>query len=161
MRPGTIANRSGKNLEFLVVTTFGAWGIKTVLNHKDWIKNPIRPAIVKNFPLQSIYGHNSKSEFVIVLNDPAEDIRIECKWQAVGGSVDEKFPYLLACLILAKEKKIIILLDGGGAKSNAVDWLKQNAKKASGKVINVFNMSEFTAYVQHEFKNKEILERKV
>lgn len=152
MKSGTLANKSGKNLERLVINTFSLWGISTVLNYKDWVKNPIRPAIVRNFPFQSIYGHKSRSEFVVVLNNSAEDIRIECKWQTIGGSVDEKFPYLLACLSLVKESKIIILLDGGGAKPNAINWLKNNAKKVSGKAINVFSMGEFTAYAQREFK---------
>jgi len=52
-------------------------------------------------------------------------IRIECKWQQVKGSVDEKLPYLYLNTIEAMpENTIMILIDGAGWKTGAVKWLK-------------------------------------
>jgi len=49
------------------------------------------------------------------------------------------------------EVRIIILIDGGGAKPNAVAWLKRVAEKGlyrteAGKTISVMNMSEFVVW---------------
>jgi hypothetical protein len=50
------------------------------------------------------------------------EIGIECKWQRISGSVDEKFPYAyLNCIEAMPERDIIIVVDGGGAKQGAVD----------------------------------------
>lgn len=86
--------------------------------------------------------------------------RIECKWQQVSGSVDEKLPYLfLNCSEKMVEPHIIILLDGGGAKPGAIEWLRDacekfNLKEAttSKRKIDLMSMTEFVQWVNSVFK---------
>ena len=84
-------------------------------------------------------------------------IRIECKWQQVAGSVDEKYPYLyLNCVEKMPEKDIIILLDGGGYKKEARAWLESAIKEKKyqpdpDKNILLFDIKEFMIWVNNRF----------
>lgn len=61
-------------------------------------------------------------------------------WQGVGGTVDEKFPFLLAG---AKGNDtydhVVVILGGGGARKAAVAWAVKDAAdwNATGKRPNV------------------------
>ena len=46
-------NTSGKILEEHISNGFRSWGLG-IIEYRDWIKNIIRPALVKNFPYKSI-----------------------------------------------------------------------------------------------------------
>ena len=119
-----------------------------------------RELLLRNVPFESIYGHASKTEFLLssALHDKL--IRIECKWQQVSGSVDEKFPYLfLNCLEAMPEQEIIIIVDGGGAKPGAIDWLKNTVtskkyrnKSNLNKSIHVMNLREFIIWANKSFR---------
>jgi hypothetical protein len=50
---------------------------------------------------------------------------IEVKTQGFGGSVDEKFPFMVASL-LALRKTCCVLLLGDGARPGAIQWLKSH-----------------------------------
>ena len=110
-----------------------------------------KPLLLKHVPYTSIYGHPAVSEFVAV-EPSGTRTRIECKWQQSSGSVDEKFPYVyLNALEAVPEEHVIILVDGGGAKPNAVAWLKNAAKNGlyktnKNKNIEVMSLAEFTAW---------------
>jgi hypothetical protein len=93
---------------------------------------------------QSIYNTRRKCDFVLF--NPAwanKLLFIECKWQAESGSVDEKFPYLIAN-INKHACDTIILLDGNGYKSGAKKWL---CSQINGHLKGVYSMEEFTAEV--------------
>lgn len=83
-----------------------------------------------------------------------------CKWQQSSGSVDEKFPYLyLNCIEVMPEDDIIIVVDGGGAKKGAIDWLRRTAEekkyitdKNSLKNISVMSLSEFLVWANKTFR---------
>ena len=89
---GAKANTSGRLLEETVTRTICGWlpDIKILLAKDRANEDP--PLLLRHVPYRSIYGTPSKTEFVLVL--PDRSIRIECKWQAVSGSVDEKYPYM-------------------------------------------------------------------
>ncbi len=71
-----------------------------------------------NVPFTTIYQHGGNTEFRLISERYNMDIRIECKWQQVAGSVDEKLPYLyLNCIEAMPEKHIIIIIDGDGWKN--------------------------------------------
>ena len=68
---------------------------------------------------------------------------IQCKWQASSGSVDEKYPYELACINHLSVPTIIVL-DGGGYKPGAKEWLL--GQVGSGNLRHVFDMGQFARF---------------
>lgn len=168
---GGYANRSGKTLETTITGTLLSKGFKCV-SYRKYMKYIEKHGqekadqefgtelLLRNVPYVSIYGHNGNSEFLLLSARYGIHARIECKWQQVAGSVDEKFPYLyLNCLEAVPEDHVIIIVDGGGAKKEAVNWLKRAAEEKrytgeenSKKVIQVFNLAEFLAWANRVFR---------
>lgn len=95
---------------------------------------------------KTIYESNWRMDFAIA--DQRRDINlgIECKWQQSAGSVDEKFPYLVLNIKEKSPIPCIIVIDGGGYKQEAYQWLKN---QIGGNLTGVFNMSEFTKFVNN------------
>jgi hypothetical protein len=94
-----------------------------------------------NVPFTTIYNHDGNTEFLLISERYNTCARIECKWQQVSGSVDEKLPYLYLNAIEAMpENTIIILIDGQGWKHGAIQWLKDAV--ASKKYSNEINRSK-------------------
>ncbi|MDA0911381.1 MAG: 4-diphosphocytidyl-2C-methyl-D-erythritol kinase [Proteobacteria bacterium] len=159
---GYHATVSGRVLESIVESSLTAKGLKA-LPFKAWDKNPQNHGtelLLKNVPYESIYKHSSKTEFLAMSSEFNILTRIECKWQQASGSVDEKFPFLfLNCTEKMLEPHVIILLDGGGAKQGAVDWLTNacdefNQKEAlkSMRRIDLMNTTGFLQWVNRAFK---------
>lgn len=153
---GGIANKQGKILEDAVISLFSRYGFKEV-RHSEWLKQGSAAGdelLIRNAPYTSIYGHNAKTEFLAISKRLKRTIRIECKWQQSTGSVDEKYPYLyLNCVQAMPEDEIVIVLDGGGAKVQAVEWLKNAAAQkwlldgaSSNKRISVMSLAEFMTW---------------
>jgi len=98
----------------------------------------------------SIYNTPRKCDFLIINKDKfPDDLIIECKWQQSGGSVDEKYPFALFN-IYKIGVPTIILLDGGGYKVAAMEWLKDQVDP-NRALIGVHDMSEFQAKVHRGF----------
>ena len=72
---------------------------------------------------------------------------IEAKWQQSGGSVDEKFPYLVLC-IKKSAYDTIVVLDGDGYSKGAENWLQGQA--GLGYLKHVFNMSKFQKFANDD-----------
>jgi len=153
---GSIANRQGKILERTVIPTFENYGFEVMLFSK-WDKNPQNYGsefLLRNVPYKTIYGHPGRTEFLARSARLGLNTRIECKWQQSSGSVDEKLPYLyLNCLEAMPENEIIIVIDGGGMKPGALEWLLQAVEgqkylgeNAQQKSIQVFSISEFVSW---------------
>lgn len=150
---GQTANITGNSLENMVISTLKNKGFE-VIKYNDYQNKPNKygnELLLRHVPYTSIYEHKAKTEFLLLSQKYNLKIRIECKWQQVGGSVDEKFPYVyLNCLESISEDEIIILVDGKGAKLGAVEWLKNAAKNKlytnntnEKKNITVMNMTDF------------------
>ena len=159
MTDGTKANSTGNTLEQTVKSTFSSKGFE-VISYKEWEKKPEKfgkRLLLTNAPYTSIYGHNGKTEFLLI--DQDTNIRIECKWQQVAGSVDEKLPYLyLNCIETMPENDIIVLIDGNGWKKGAINWLKEAVdqrkytnSKMKNKNIKVFSLTEFITWANNNF----------
>lgn len=153
---GQVANKTGNALENIVVATLQNKGFE-VERYSVYQKNPSNygeELLLKNVPFQTLYGHRGTTEFLLLSKKHNLNIRIECKWQQVNGSVDEKFPYVyLNCLEAMPEKDIIILADGNGAKPGAVQWLREavdnnlyTTPATADKRIKVMNMVEFLTW---------------
>ena len=77
------------------------------------------------------------------------DLIIECKWQQSSGSVDEKYPFLFFNIVHTGVPTIV-LMDGGGYKPAAMQWLKDQVSK-TGALIAVWTMAEFHKEVNNGF----------
>lgn len=168
---GAKANKSGKILEQQVTNALAIRGFETI-EYKDWVlledEQQSGRRLICNAPYTSIYSavgqsdgrsvRHSRSEFIISDKQSDTFCRVECKWQAVSGSVDEKLPYLYLNAIEAwHENEIIILIDGNGWKENAIAWLKAavNTRRwraaTDNRNIHVFNLGEFIQWSQSRF----------
>ena len=161
MEKGTISNTTGNQLEQAVKTVLTGKGFKLV-NYRVWEKNPEKygdELLLENAPFTTVYNHKGNTEFLLLSKKYKLKIRIECKWQQVSGSVDEKLPYLYLNTIEAMpEQAIMILIDGGGWKPGAIKWLKDAVKdkkyttdKNNNKKILVYNLTEFFTWANKTF----------
>jgi hypothetical protein len=159
--PGGYANQAGTTLEQVVEHTLGGKGFRLV----SWAQYRRDPSaygpevLVRHVPYRTIYGHQGKTEFVLHSVRYGLDVRIECKWQQSAGSVDEKFPYVyLNAADAMPEPLVLIIVDGGGAKPAAVQWLRDAARErrylppTSPKEIRVLTIAEFIAWANTTFR---------
>lgn len=148
---GTTANHHGHTLEETVLRVFTRYGFR-ICKARDY-HGEEGDILLRDVPYTSIYGHTGKTEFVALSTSRQMRIRIECKWQQSTGSVDEKFPYLyLNCIYAMPEPEIILLIDGGGYKQGALDWIRRAVQKrlfqeTREKDIRVCNLGEFIAFI--------------
>lgn len=160
---GAKANLNGRIFEQQCIPMFQACGF-TVYSHKEFLKaeqDGTLPDkyVIKDAPFQTIYKHKGKTEFLMVINSPngKREIRVENKFQAKAGSVDEKYPYTLLNAIFAyPEKEVIIIIDGGGYKAGARQWVLDMVQNnwldyKRLKKITIMHISEFLAWVTDEF----------
>lgn len=89
---------------------------------------------------KTIYDTDRKCDFL--LHHPQrfpQNLVIECKWQQTGGSVDEKFPFLIENIRLLGIPTIIVA-DGGGHKPGAITWMKMQENDI---LLGVYTLQEF------------------
>ncbi len=161
-KQGTLANDSGNVLEQTVKGIFSAKGFVKA-RYSDWKKRPEKyggEVLLFNVPFETIYEHKGTTEFKLMSERYGMDIRIECKWQQVAGSVDEKLPYLyLNCIEAMPENHVIIVIDGDGWKEGAIPWLKDavtqkkyTTEDNKSKKIQVFDLKEFITWANSTFR---------
>ena len=158
---GGLANSSGSTLEQTIVATLASKGFPVEF-YRQWLKAPLLyppDILLRNVPYETIYGHRGNTEFLLRSERYDLNVRIECKWQQSAGSVDEKFPYLyLNCVEQMPEQQIIIVVDGGGAKAGAVDWLRRACTERlyltpdNPKTITTMNLVEFITWANRMFR---------
>jgi len=152
---GTQANTTGNALERFAEHTLKQHGYTEFINHKDQVfamRNTIggRQYSTQPYCGQSIYDTKRNCDFLVINQEKfPEGLIIECKWQQVGGSVDEKYPFAVHN-IMKIGVPTIILIDGGGYKKSALTWLKSQAGKERA-LTGVYTMPEFQAIVNKGF----------
>ena len=70
-----------------------------------------------------IYGRTRRVD--AILHHPLrwpDYLVVQCKWQSVGGSVEEKYPFE-ALFVAGGGFDTVIVLDGGGYSEGARNWL--------------------------------------
>lgn len=82
--------------------------------------------------------------FIIAAHGFPCGLIIECKWQDTPGSVDEKFPYLVANIKTCYPAPTIVMLDGGGYRAGAAAWLAAQIDGTS--LIAVYSLGDFLAW---------------
>jgi hypothetical protein len=146
---GKRAVKTGKRLESFIKQALEENGYRFV-HRKDFrvdlfLKQPIYSSQVNI--CKSIYGSDYNCDFILYHPEKWPDcLVIESKWQQRSGSVDEKFPYIIENIEKQFPYKAILLVDGGGFKKGAVDWIR---KKVGKKLIGVCNMAEFQKWVNN------------
>lgn len=140
---GAVANENGTNLEDFIRNIICRCGYLEVPRKRFKPATYLEQAIFAQQFLvgKSIYGTDLICDFI--LYHPQRHplcIVIESKWQQSSGSVDEKFPYLVLNIKTQTPYQTIIVLDGGGYKPLAEQWLRS---EVDDKLLHVFNMAEF------------------
>ena len=138
MNQGKRANKNGATFRRMVTDALELQGY--IENAHDGPRYRIEvPAYI------SIYGSIIRAD-VFVQNEKlfTAGLVIECKYQGVSGSADEKYPYVVASL-KRFEGQSLMVVDGDGYRQAALDWAKT---QVDGKLIGVFNLTEFMTYVR-------------
>ena len=98
---------------------------------------------------RSIFGKRIRVDFLIL---PCVQFQagliIETKWQDVTGTAEEKLPYLWLNITGYYPYPTMIVLDGSGFTSGAVDWIK--GKIDGEKLIAVKSVQEFMSWCNRE-----------
>lgn len=170
-KQGTKANNTGHIFEDMMLPIFKTHGFLVITN-AELKANPdiilgVDKYVVRNVPFTTIYDQPGKTEFVIydasAVNDAGEPylraIRVEAKWQQSAGSVDEKYPYMLLNGIYGyPEHEIIFVVDGGGYKPGARQWLADHIndnwldyQNSQSKTIKLMKIDEFVKWFNNEF----------
>jgi len=147
---GKTANKTGKALEEFITHNLKETDY-TLVEKQNWktaryLDQPIYTRQL--YVCKSIYGTNVYGDFVIFHPEKHPDcLVIEAKWQQVSGSVDEKLPFLVDNIKLKFPIDAIIIIDGGGQKKGAIEWVE---KQIGGHLLNVFSMSSFQKWVNND-----------
>lgn len=131
---GQRANQNGQTAEIV---------IDAVLHQK-------RLAAVRQYPIGlGIFGTPIRVDFYLpIAPGYPSGLILEAKWQEVGGSVDEKLPYLLANIQHCYPSPAIVVIDGLGFRSGAIAWLRT---QVGGNLIAVQNLQEFVTWCNRSF----------
>jgi hypothetical protein len=154
---GGKANKAGRILEKTILPVFSENGFK-IITHATWARDPDKydgDVVITGVPYTTIYGHTGKTEFVVKSPTRSLYFRVECKWQSSNGSVDEKFPYLYLNMVEQfPEPHIIVVLEGGGYKAGAKQWLEDAIKSKKylpvgfTKKLELMSLTEFLTWLQ-------------
>ena len=94
---------------------------------------------------QTIYGRALVVDlYVCGLSNYPNGLAIESKWQELSGSIDEKFPYLVANIRTCYPCPAIVVFGGSGARPDALRWLKQQVDGM--QLIAVLSLEEFITW---------------
>lgn len=152
---GQNANKNGKWLENQVEAELAKYGIGSIKSKdigtkegKAFIASCKHGFLAKNVPYTNMFGSNAYGEFVLHLFGVGT-FRIECRYQKVSGSAQDKLPKLLGDCICMKEPNAIIVVEGDGITDNARNWIKASAKAVQHKKIRVKTLNEFNAWVKN------------
>jgi hypothetical protein len=170
MSGGQKANESGLSWEAWVRVTaqqckFDILPISQQANYK--IPKEQRRIIWTHVPYPTIYNEikapkewRTSTEFVI--ENRGSLCRVECKWQSVSGSVDEKFPFMLLNGVLTMPEPTIIFGIGGTyfetpRGKEVLQWLSNACKTPphwlSADAVKLWHQKEFLVLTPNTFGN--------
>lgn len=138
---GKQANFNGKMFEEQIISIIRGAGYLQIDSDEECIFNQGQYFITQYYMGKSVYNTSLYAD-VILYNSVKypRKLAIEMKWQQTPGSVDEKYPYLVLNIKETFQFPSIIVIDGGGYKQGAINWLKC---QKDDKLIEVFNLSGF------------------
>jgi hypothetical protein len=152
---GSKANKTGNTLERFVRQALLDRQYTEFWNYKQQVFAHRRMIGGKQFSVQvpigqTIYDTERKCDFLVINRDKfPNDLIIECKWQQTGGSVDEKYAYLIFNIVKTGIPTVV-LLDGSGYRPAAKEWLLSHVNP-KGALIGVWDMAEFQKEINNGF----------
>jgi len=155
---GQNANKSGKYLERQVEEHLNGIGYASTnfssmgkLFGKKIISQSAPGFLLKNVPYINMYGGQARGEFVLKpTNKPP--VRIECRFQNVSGSVDEKLPFLIGNCLAFEEKDVVLVIEGDGMRKSALAYVKNAARAIAHKHIRVFTLTQFKSWANRNLR---------
>ena len=150
LQGGTRANRTGTTLERFILSHLVDQAYTFVPRDRF---TPARimgqPIFTRKFHVgASIYETPQYCDFIAYHPERwPKNLIIESKWQQSGGSVDEKYPYLVLNIQMKYNCPTILVLAGGGYKKGAEKWIRDQV--GHGNLLAVFNMPEFARWVNN------------
>jgi hypothetical protein len=142
-------------LERLVEEALRSRGYVEFWNHKTQLFDNRAILAGRQYSKQVICGNTiyetaRKVDF-LVINKALfpHGLIVECKWQQVAGSVDEKYPFLLFN-IMKTGIPTVILIDGDGYRLAALKFLKDEVSRTSS-LRGAWTMKEFQTQVNNGF----------
>lgn len=156
------ATSSGSTLEGQIISVLNRKGF-TVCSYSQWQKDPDKygsELLLKHVPFTNIYGQDAWTEFLLLSEKYNLKIRIECKWQQVRGTVDQKMPFTyLNSIERMPEEHVIIIIDGGGASVGSVAWLLTAIKNKKyydsalpNKHVEMMTLAQFISWANRTFR---------
>jgi hypothetical protein len=162
MSSGGRANHTGYRFELFVTLALKEHAYTESTNGKELFKKRALITTMKCYARgvdvgKTAYGGQTRRKVDIFIIDKAlfpHDLIIECKWQQVKGSTDEKYPNLVNN-IKTTGIPTIIVIGGGGYKPGALSWLKQ---QVDGTILlAVWTMEEFQIAVNDGLLNTGLI----
>ncbi len=152
---GAKSNQNGKQLEEMVAYILKNNGYRELeKTEKELLKRGELRMKGRFYTTQllldrNLYGGKFYTDvFVFDKHKFPNGCHIECKWQGVAGSIDEK--YVFTVYTLKKTgRDAILMLGGTGVKKIAVDWIKRQ-ENDSFKLFRTID--DFTHYVNTELR---------
>ena len=144
---GAQANLTGNRLERFIENTLLDCGYQKVKDKQKLVqsRNINEPSYTRRAHIgTTIYGTPLRCGFLVVHPQKwRQGLVIEAKWQQVSGTVDEKFPYLVHN-VYASEYDTILVIDGGGYRPGALEWLRYMQRD---NLLHIFHMVDFQSWV--------------
>ena len=142
------ANRTGKELERRVAELLEEFGYSRVSANSFFrLMDREKPIYARQcIAGKNIYDKDRRCDLAVYHPKHFPDcLMIQCKWQGVSGSVDEKYPFEVLS-INANKYDTVIILDGGGYSPGAERWLKEQAGK--DRLLEVMNPGQFQRFIR-------------
>ena len=151
MTDGSKANVTGKVLELAVEDLLSRKGYEDptkVVPKRGRLEALRASPLTRKYAKQvyigkSIYGTDLYADFLI--SKDGEETILECRWQQVSGSVDEKFPYMDLNIRERFPCPAIVIADGKGCKPGAMAWLR-NRVPEDPNLKAVYDLAEFIRF---------------
>ena len=143
------ANYTGDILESFVDTRIAERGYTFIDKNRFaaacYLEQPI---YTRQFHIaESIYETALNCDFILYHPQKHPNrLVIDAKWQQRGGSVDEKYPFLILNIKYRYLTPTVIVLDGGGYKATAEQWLRA---QVGDNLLHVFNMAQFQTWANN------------
>lgn len=144
---GRQANKTGNSLERFVAFILDDKGYQRISPAREFFafvssKQPIYAT--QCIAGKDYYNRNWRVDFIVYHPEKWPNcLVIECKWQAISGTVEQKYPFVVQSI----KKNIypaIVILDGGGYSDEAKNWLCSQA--GSGNLIDVMDQGGFQRF---------------
>jgi hypothetical protein len=158
MTQGARANKFGQVLETTVEGTLLAHGyLKAGFNvpkkqQREYLLNStlLPKRYAKNVYIGTgIYQTCLYADFYVIGSAKVPSgLIIECKWQQINGSVDEKFPYLNLNIKDCYPCQTVVVIAGAGRRQGAIDWFQKQVG-VNPNLLAVHNLESFITWANN------------